>query len=92
MLKLVKPVADRRVRDPADRKHRPIPGEGKVVTWSAYWHRREADGDVTVEDAPTPEDEQPSAKGDAAPATAASAPSAAPKLTPPAPPAADGKA
>ncbi len=53
----VMPAAGLVVRDPVNRK--PLPPEGDRVPATTYWHRRIAEGDVTVvqpadEPAPTP--------------------------------------
>lgn len=42
----VKPVAGRKVRDPASRLH--IPAHGKAVADDPYWHRRLKSGDIEL--------------------------------------------
>lgn len=49
-LRYYRPKAGLQVRDPDD-SGRPLPAEGKGLTWSSYWERRLADGDIEPTDA-----------------------------------------
>lgn len=69
LTKFVRPLAGRLVRDPDDKKFRPLPPEGKTVAWRAYWMRLVKAGDIEVLDA--------------APAPAPAAPLAPPAPPPP---------
>lgn len=58
-MKLVKPIdPTKRVMNPSTNK--PLPEDGTVVEMTAYWRRREEDGDVTIEEFVKPA--QPQAK------------------------------
>lgn len=43
----IKPVKGKRVRDPDD-GFSIVPESGKEVEWYSFWHRRLADGDITI--------------------------------------------
>lgn len=51
-LRYFRPKAGLQVRDPDD-GGKPLPAEGKGLTWSSYWQRRLDDGDIEETDLKT---------------------------------------